>query len=181
MRNLQEQVKKAFCCQKLFWPFTVWINCSSDLKNFANSRPSASNFKSFSRSLEQFLNTVGQNNFGNNIPVICSKQNERKNTRLTKNFGTHFQLAFDENAHWQLWPLTHPRSVNKSVHLLFQKERNILIHWRTDLPHVDLYLISEKSIRKNPVRWTWFLVYFELAFYCLCSLQKSISKLIFAG
>ena len=38
MRNLQEQVKKAFCYQKLFWPFTVWINCSSDLKNFANSR-----------------------------------------------------------------------------------------------------------------------------------------------
>ena len=28
MRNLQEQVKKAFCYQKLFWPFTAWINCS---------------------------------------------------------------------------------------------------------------------------------------------------------
>ena len=26
-----------------------------------------------------------------------------------------------------------------------------------------------------------FLVYLELNFYCLCSLQKSISKLIFAG
>ena len=59
MRNLQEQVKKAFFYQKLFWPFTVWMNCSSDLKNFANSRPSASNFKSFSRSLEQFFLTVG--------------------------------------------------------------------------------------------------------------------------
>ena len=46
LTNLQEQVKKAFCYQKLFWPFTVWINCSSDLKIFANSRPSASNFKS---------------------------------------------------------------------------------------------------------------------------------------
>ena len=30
----------AFFYQKLFWPFTVWINCSSDLKIFANSRPS---------------------------------------------------------------------------------------------------------------------------------------------
>ena len=69
LRNLQEQVKKAFCYQKLFWPFTVWINCSSDLKHFANSRPSASNFKSFSRSLEQFFLTVGQNNFGNKIPM----------------------------------------------------------------------------------------------------------------
>ena len=46
--NLQEQVKKAFCYQELFWPFTVWIHCSSDLKNFENSWPSASNFKSFS-------------------------------------------------------------------------------------------------------------------------------------
>ena len=58
MRNLQEQVKKAFSYQKLFWPFTVWINC----------RPSASNFKSFSQSLEQFFLTVGQNSFGSKIP-----------------------------------------------------------------------------------------------------------------
>ena len=40
-------------------------------------------------------------------------------------------------------------------------------------------LISEKSIWKNQVRQTGFLVYFKLDFYCLCSLQKSISKLIF--
>ena len=57
-------VKEAFCYQKMSWPFTVWINCSSDLKN------SASNFKSFSRSLEQFFLTVGQNNFGNKIPFL---------------------------------------------------------------------------------------------------------------
>ena len=70
MRNLQEQVKKAFCYQKFFWPFIVWINCSSDLKNFVNSWPSTSNFKSFSCSLEQFFLTVGQNNFGNKIPFL---------------------------------------------------------------------------------------------------------------
>ena len=69
MRNLQEQVKKAFCYQKMFWPFTVWVNCSNDLKNFANSRPSDSNFKSFSWSVEQFFLTVGQNNFANKIPL----------------------------------------------------------------------------------------------------------------
>ena len=46
LRNLQEQGKK-ICYQTLFWPFTVWINCFSHLKNFENSRPSASNFKSF--------------------------------------------------------------------------------------------------------------------------------------
>ena len=70
LRNFQEQLKKAFCYQKLFWPFTVRTNCSSDLKFFANSRPSASNFKSFSRSLEQFFLTVGQNNFDNKIPFL---------------------------------------------------------------------------------------------------------------
>ena len=35
---------------------------------FAKSGPSASNFKSFSRSLKHFFLTVGQNNFGNKIP-----------------------------------------------------------------------------------------------------------------
>ena len=70
MKNLREQVKKAFFYPKWFWPITVVINCSSDLKHFANSRPSASNFKSFSWSLEQFFLTVGQNNFGNKIPLF---------------------------------------------------------------------------------------------------------------
>ena len=49
------------------------------------------------------------------------------------------------------------------------------------IPLGDLYLISEKSIWKNQFRWTGFLVYFELDFYCLCRQQKSVSKLIFAG
>ena len=70
MRNLQEQ---SFCYQNLFLPFTVRINCSNDLKKFANSRPSAPNFKIFSQSLEQFSLTVGQNKFGDKIPVITSK------------------------------------------------------------------------------------------------------------
>ena len=70
MGNLHEKVRKSFCYQKLFWPFTVWINCSSDLKNFANSQPSTSNFKSFSQRLEQFFLTVGQNNFDNKIPYL---------------------------------------------------------------------------------------------------------------
>ena len=70
VRNLQEQVKKALCYQKLFCLFTVWKKYSSNLKNFANSRPSASNFKSFSQSLEQFFLTIGQNNFCNKIPFL---------------------------------------------------------------------------------------------------------------
>ena len=66
LRNLQEQVKKAFCHQKLFWPWTVWINCSSDRKKLWNSRLKAENLQIFeitkttysnSWSLEQFLVT----------------------------------------------------------------------------------------------------------------------------
>ena len=64
LRNLpHKSTWNGILLPKLFWP-TVRKNCSSDLKNFANSRPSASNFKSFSRLLEQFVQTVkGQNNF----------------------------------------------------------------------------------------------------------------------
>ena len=41
---------------------------------FENSRPSASNFKSFSRSLEQFFVTAGKNNFGIKIPWSSSEK-----------------------------------------------------------------------------------------------------------
>ena len=58
---LQKQVIKAFHC---------WINFSSDLKNFENSWPSASIFKSYSQSLEQFFLIAGQNYFGNKILFI---------------------------------------------------------------------------------------------------------------
>ena len=61
------KARKSFCYQKLFWPFTVWINFSSDLKIFANSRSLALNFKCFSQSLEQFFLIVSQNNFGKKI------------------------------------------------------------------------------------------------------------------
>ena len=65
MRNLQEQVKNVFCYQKLFWPFTVRINCLKDLKKIANF-----SLKSFSWSLEYFFLTVGQNYFVNKICTI---------------------------------------------------------------------------------------------------------------
>ena len=69
LQGLQEQVEKTFCYQKLFWPFTIWINFSSDLKNLEilGLQPRIS--KVFFRSLEQFFLTVGQNNFGNKIPI----------------------------------------------------------------------------------------------------------------
>ena len=66
LRSLQEQVTKAFCYQELFWPFTVWINCSSNLK-FCKFLAFILKFLKFFWSLEHFFLTVDQNNFGNEI------------------------------------------------------------------------------------------------------------------
>ena len=71
--NVYDQEKisrnKAFCFKKLYRPFTVWIFIS-DFKNFANSQPSPWNFKSSSRSQEQYFLPVGQNNFGNKYQFL---------------------------------------------------------------------------------------------------------------
>ena len=64
IRNHQEQVKKAFCYQKLFWPFTVWINYFSDRQNFCKFSLEFQTFFSITRTI--FLN-LGQNNVGNKI------------------------------------------------------------------------------------------------------------------
>ena len=69
LRSFQEQVKKnsdAKKCSDL--SLLEYLDCSSDLKKIANPRPSASNLKSFSRSLDQFLLTVGQNN----LPLLTA-------------------------------------------------------------------------------------------------------------
>ena len=47
---------------------------------FADSLPSASNFKSFSESLEQYFFTVGQNNFTNKIPFPSFQFRVEKNS-----------------------------------------------------------------------------------------------------
>ena len=70
MRNLQEQIKKAFCYQKLFWTVTVWINCSIDLKIFCKFSAFSLEFRKFFSNTGTFFLTVGQNNFGNKIPKL---------------------------------------------------------------------------------------------------------------
>ena len=58
LRNLQEQVKKAFCYQKLFWPFTVWMNCCK--------------FSAFSLKFQKIFSITrtifSHSRFGNKIP-----------------------------------------------------------------------------------------------------------------
>ena len=53
--------------EKKFWNSRLKAESFSDLKIFANSCPSATNF---SRSLEHLFFTVGQNNFGDKIPSL---------------------------------------------------------------------------------------------------------------
>ena len=61
LRKLQYQVKKAFSYKKLFWPFTVWINCSMQWsQKFCNFSAFSLESKIFSQTLEQFFLTVGQ-------------------------------------------------------------------------------------------------------------------------
>ena len=72
MRNLQEQVKKAFC---LLPKFFLTFHCLKKIVlvilkilQILGLQPQIS--KVFSRSLELFFLTVGQNNFGNKIPFF---------------------------------------------------------------------------------------------------------------
>ena len=112
MITLQEHFKKAFCYQKLFWPFIVWMNCSCDLKFFANSWPSASNLKPFSRSLEHFFFFFCQNIFGNKIPLFmhcfkCALMCKGKTQDLKKKylnsylFSKYFYVKTVSNWHFQ--------------------------------------------------------------------------------
>ena len=85
----------------------------------------ASNFKSFSRPLEQFFLTVGQNNFGNKIPF------QKLNLELEENEGIiGDKPTFDQDRDWKaklgieagLFTLnSRPKAIRWS-HLLFWSE-----------------------------------------------------------
>ena len=111
----------------MFWPFPVWINCFSDLKIFANSRPSASNFKSFSQSLEHFFLTVGQNNFGNKIPIIsiCSSYGMDSKAEL--------EIARSECVQWHL------RTCSISWIMSIEQQRLSTPSWEVFLDDVNAH------------------------------------------
>ena len=120
MRNLQEHVKKALCYQKLFWTFTVWINCYSELNFFANSRPSTSNFKSFSWSLEHFFFlTVGQNNFGNKIPFLTCFCSQEKSNQFFFSYIYESQLKISQREEGLSWRWFEECSFNTVLKLLW--------------------------------------------------------------
>ena len=65
-RNLQ----KSIMIQKSFWPLTVWINCYSDLRHFANSRHSAWNFQTFFFSINRVIISHSRSEWFYKILVI---------------------------------------------------------------------------------------------------------------
>ena len=133
IRNLQEHVKKTFCYQNLFWPFTVWINCSGDLKIFVNSRPSASNFKSFSRSLEQFFLTVGQNNFGNKIPFLLFEELLKLKGFLKRKKNLTLEYIWHDTGHsWLLPQLLFPKLWSFSGPFSHRVSPFHIGHWEKD-------------------------------------------------
>ena len=89
---------------------------------------------------------------------------------------TYFDVTWKLLVFWCFALVSKSLFISCAASIFYRK----IIRFGLVLPPVDLYLISEKSIWKNQVWRTGFLVYFELDFYCLCSLQKSISKSIFA-
>ena len=71
----------------------------SEFKNIANSWPPALNFKSFSRSLEQFFLIVGQNNFGNKISLSSLFQlQQNQSMDKADKFSTEVKMLRSENA-----------------------------------------------------------------------------------
>ena len=74
----------------MFWPFTVQINCSSDLKNNSNSWPSASNLKSFSQSLKLWQNKKGQ--IFSQLPAV-KKHHKTWPFLFCQGFSTFFVLT----------------------------------------------------------------------------------------
>ena len=120
----------------MFWPFYVWINCSSDQNFFENSRPSASNFKRSSRSLEQFFLKVGQNNFGNKIPVIIYRVNVfwRFCEAVLRSLG---DLEYKKD-----------NSGEKFMQLPLKINKKYLL-WHQAWPHNDLLLLKTKVQRAH--------------------------------
>jgi hypothetical protein len=71
LRNLQEQVKKEFCYQKLFWLFEWIVLVIKFFLQILGLQPRISNFFSITRTI---FSHSSQNNFGNKIPFLASQE-----------------------------------------------------------------------------------------------------------
>ena len=147
LRNLQEQVKK----------HSVVKNCSGlslfelivKFKNVANSRPSTLNSKSFSWSLEQFLLTIGQNNFRNKIQCsfwLCNE--EKKSPNLATAVQCRRQplqarsvfVVLNSSISWQLRLAVATFSLH--AHEEFHPHYCLLYAWKTRNDNTTIYILE---------------------------------------
>ena len=102
MRNLQEKVNKAFCYQKLIWPFAVWIIVLVIEKKNWNLRLKAENLqKNVSAIRTIFSHRRSEQLWQQNI--ICSvwwTNNERQNMNSWW-FVPRFSRTLDHLHVWQ--------------------------------------------------------------------------------
>ena len=97
----EEQVKKSILLPKNVLTFP----CLNKFMQILGFQPQI--FKTFSRSLEQFFLTVGQNNFGNKIPLPTLFPNCRLDGYFCP--GCLFNICWKGNywiLHWYNFPIT---------------------------------------------------------------------------
>ena len=91
----------------MYRPFTVRINCSGDLITFSNSQPTASNFKSFSQSLEHFFLTVGLEQFWTQNTINASLHRFNNLSfmicRINQSIWSRKPRSCRRNCHFSLW------------------------------------------------------------------------------
>ena len=115
----------------MFWSFTVWINCPDDIKFFVNSWPSASNFKSFSQSLELFFLTVISQNILRTNRQNCPKTVIVIHTVVIPNIPEFGQcwlyLPYVASIRWWIWKM------GQKIVTKFQKKIDFFFNLINDL------------------------------------------------
>jgi hypothetical protein len=118
---------------------------------YSKFRPSAANFKSFSRSQEQIFLTVGQNNFGNKIPFLrFSKETKKNCTPSKENFKEVVSYLVVGQSWLNVWRkivILHAE-IRKEIGCTGSQEKKSRL---SDIIRYDLHLIQSVSWLKGLV------------------------------
>ena len=145
----------------MFWPFTIRIIFSSDLKKFW---PSASNFKSFFRSIKLFFLTEGKNKFENKTPFL-RQIGENIITIWVLTFFQSFCLTFYCTSIGFVWVV---------ILIVHNKSKFVQYYAKCCFLHLKLFLLRVGGtwdlLVSSPVPTTFYL-YGHNLHYCLWVLQ----------
>ena len=139
------------------------MNCSSDLNVFANSLPSTSNLKSFSRSLEQFFLTEAQNNFANKILLLNSLRLVIQNIFWNVKKKSFSVYVFEK---YEIWMVEFARIIGFQLFCRFLKSTTIKLNticfWqrKAKAPSGEFHFASYFSFR--PFIYTQHYLYIHM-------------------